>query len=336
MEWRAYGTQIHRIEADAEKNRQEVLATTNIIQDAIEKNNIIFSEKWEMTHERIDHCLEEILLLKNQVVDLKSLSGLQQTVFQHCQDMIAGLEETITQLTALVKKLEKMVCCCHDQLLSPGPHYVPGEEEEMVEETEDEEEEEDGLEYMTDTPSGDSYTTPPSTGGRSKPSPYPNHSPTPGDSNPENNAVFRTDELEAYIKAFLEEAEDMELDDIPPLENVSPLPVPAPVLSGFVPFSVSTSQCCVPPKSLLQRVFHPYKDSIGQCCCEPGGWCSNLPCSGQVRRVPRKIRGCSSSNGSSRSGHSCCGTDKEPCNQQGASYGGRTPTCAPCLGSPEL
>ena len=39
----------------------------------------------------------------------------------------------------------------------------------MVEETEEEEgeeEEEDGLEYVTDTPSGDSYTTPPSTGGR--------------------------------------------------------------------------------------------------------------------------------------------------------------------------
>ena len=40
----------------------------------------------------------------------------------------------------------------------------------MVEETEegeDKEEEEDGLEYATNTPSGGSYTTPPSTGGHS-------------------------------------------------------------------------------------------------------------------------------------------------------------------------
>ena len=27
---------------------------TNLIQDAIEKNNVIFSKKWEMTHDRID------------------------------------------------------------------------------------------------------------------------------------------------------------------------------------------------------------------------------------------------------------------------------------------
>ena len=53
---------------NAEKNRQEVLAMTNIIQDVIEKNNVIFAEKWEVTHDHIDHCLEDILLLKNQVV----------------------------------------------------------------------------------------------------------------------------------------------------------------------------------------------------------------------------------------------------------------------------
>ena len=125
---------------------------TNGIQDAIKKNNIIFSEKWEATHDHINCCLEEILLLKNQVVDLESLSGLQQTSLQHCQDTIAGLEETIAQLVALVKKLEKMVCRCHNRLLSPGPHYAPGEEEE------------DSLEYMTNTPLGDSYMTPPSKG----------------------------------------------------------------------------------------------------------------------------------------------------------------------------
>ena len=55
----------------------------------------------------------------------------------------------------------------------------------MVDETEgeeEEEEEEDGLEYTTDTLSGDSY--------------------------PENNAVLHTEELEAHIEVFLEEAEE--------------------------------------------------------------------------------------------------------------------------------
>ena len=107
-------TQIHHIEADAEKNRQEVLTMTNRIQDAIEKNNVIFTEKWEATHDRIDHHSEDILLLKNWVVDLKALSGLQQTTLQSCQDTIAGLEETVAQLVVSVKKLEKTVCQCHD------------------------------------------------------------------------------------------------------------------------------------------------------------------------------------------------------------------------------
>ena len=84
---------------------------------------------------------------------------------------------------------------------------MPGEEEEMIEETKEEgEEEEDSLEYATNTPSGGSYTTLPSTGGRSTPSPAPSRSPTPGDSDPENNAALRTKELEARIEAFLEEA----------------------------------------------------------------------------------------------------------------------------------
>ena len=113
-EWRAHGTQIHQIEADAKKNRAETLSTMNQIEEAIMENNCIFSSKWEATHNWIDHCSEEHLLLKNWVVDLKSLSGLQQTALQHCQDTIAGLEETVAQLVMLVKKLEKMVCWCHD------------------------------------------------------------------------------------------------------------------------------------------------------------------------------------------------------------------------------
>ena len=80
---------------DAKKNRQELLTTTNVIQDTIEKNNIIFTKKWEAMHDCINCHLEDILLLRNQVVDLESLLGLQQTTLQSCQNTIAGLEETI-------------------------------------------------------------------------------------------------------------------------------------------------------------------------------------------------------------------------------------------------
>ena len=207
---------------DAEKNQQEVLSTTNQIKEAILKNNQIFTEKWELTHDWINHRVEEHLLLKTHVVELESLLGLQQTSLQHCQDTIAGLEETVTQLVTLVKKLEKAVCRCHNWLLSPGPHYTPGEEEEVAEDLE-EEDEEDGLEYKTNAPLRDSYTTPPSTGGRSKPSPAPTQSPTPEGSDPETSVVLQTAELEAYIESFLEEVEeDMELNDLPPLENITP------------------------------------------------------------------------------------------------------------------
>ena len=125
--------------------------------------------------------------------------------------------------------------------------------------------------------------TPPSTGGCSIPSPAPTHSPTPEDSDPENNMVLHTKELEAHIKAFLEEVEEvMEMSDLPLLENISPLPVPAPMIPNFVPFAVSTGQHYIPPKSLLGKAYHPYKDPVGQCHCEPGGWCHKLPCSSQV------------------------------------------------------
>ena len=119
---------------------------------------------------------------------------------------------------------------------------MPGEEEPIVEETEEEgEEEEDGLEYATDTPSGGSYTTPPSTGGRSTPSLAPSHLPTLGNSDLENNVALHTEELEACIEVFLKEAEeDLEMNDLPPLENTLPLPFPAPVFPGFIPFAIST------------------------------------------------------------------------------------------------
>ena len=272
------------------------------------------------------------------MVDLEALSGLQQTTLQSCQNTIAGLEETIANLTVSVSKLEKSICRCQDRLLSLAPHYTPGEEEEVVEETEEgETEEEEGLEYMTDTPLGGSYTTPLSTGGRSFPPPAPSCSSTPGDSNPENSAALRTEELEARIEAFLEEAEeDLEMDNLPLVENSSPLPVPAPVFLGFVPFAISTGQRCVPPRSLLRKVYHPYKDPVGRCRCEPGGWCDDLPCSSRKRRISCKVRGRGLLHGGSRSGRSCCGSSEEPCDNPRSSCSGRTPTCAPCPGSLEL
>ena len=92
----------------------------------------------------------------------------------------------------------------------------------------------------------------------------PSYSPTPEDSNPETNVVLHTKELEACIEAFLEEVEeDMEMSNLPLLKNVSLLPVLAPVIPGFVPFAVSTGQHCIPPKSLLRKVYHPYKDPVG-------------------------------------------------------------------------
>ena len=82
-EWHAHGTQIRRIKVDVEKNCQETLATTNNIKEAVLKNNSIFTEKWEMTHKQIDHWLEDILLLKNHLVNLEGRSGLQQTIFSN-------------------------------------------------------------------------------------------------------------------------------------------------------------------------------------------------------------------------------------------------------------
>ena len=55
---------------------------------------------------------------------------------------------------------------------------------------EEEEDDKDGLEYETEAPLTASYTTPPSTGGNSEPSPHPSRSPTLEESNPENNAVL--------------------------------------------------------------------------------------------------------------------------------------------------
>ena len=130
---------------DIKKNCQEVLAMTNQIKEVVMKNNCIFTNKWELTYEWIDCWVDKHWHLKTCIIELKSLSGLQQTALQSCQNQIAGLEETIEQLVAAVKKLEKTICWCHDWLLSLGPHYTEGEEEEVVVDLE-EKDDEDSLE----------------------------------------------------------------------------------------------------------------------------------------------------------------------------------------------
>ena len=110
-------TQIRRIEANTKKHRQEVLTTTNVIQDAIEKNNVIFSKKWEAMHDCIDHHSEETCLLKNQVVDLEALSGLQQTTLQSCQNTIAGLEETVV--------IGHYFCSYFSSIFNPTSLHIP-------------------------------------------------------------------------------------------------------------------------------------------------------------------------------------------------------------------
>ena len=143
-------------------------------------------------------------------------------------------------------------------MLSPGPHYAEGEIQRGGDE------EEDGLKYKTEVETSDpSYTTPPSTGGHSKPSPHPLCSPSPEDSDLETSAVLQTAEIKAQVKAFLAEVdEDLKLEDLLPLENVTPVPIHIPTILGFVPFAMSTGQQCVPSKG-LPRAYHPYKGSIG-------------------------------------------------------------------------
>ena len=53
VEWRAHTSQIRRIEADTKKSRQEVLLTTNQIEEAVMQNNWIFVEKWEAIYDMI-------------------------------------------------------------------------------------------------------------------------------------------------------------------------------------------------------------------------------------------------------------------------------------------
>lgn len=63
--------------------------------------------------------------------------------------------------------------------------------------------------------------------------------------------ALQTAKIEACVEAFLAEAdEDLKLEDLPPLENVTPVPIQALTIPGFIPFAMSTSQHCVPSKGL--------------------------------------------------------------------------------------
>ena len=126
QEWRAHTTQITKIDSDNEQNHKDFQAVMNNIKEAILSNNCWFTEEWEKIHKCINHRADKHIWLKNHVIELESLSSLQQTVLQSCQNQIAGLEETVEQLVLAVWKLEKTVCWCHNQLLSLGPHYLKG------------------------------------------------------------------------------------------------------------------------------------------------------------------------------------------------------------------
>ena len=166
------------------------------------------------------------------------------------------------QLISLVCKLELTVCHYCDWLLLPGPHYAEGEGEEVVIDLE-EEDDKDGFEYQTKAPLMASYTTLPSTGGHSEPSPHSLRSPTPEGTDPETDVALQTVEIKAHVEAFLAEAnEDLELEDLPPLENVTPFPIHVPTIPGFVPIAMSTGQCCILSKG-LPRAYHPYQNSVG-------------------------------------------------------------------------
>ena len=111
----------------------------------------------------------------------------------------------------------------------------------------------------------------------------------PKDSNPETSVVLQTAEIKAHVEVFLVEVDkDLELDDLPPLENVTPIPIQALTIPRFIPFTMSTSQHCIPSKGLPQA-YHPYEGSVGWCSCEAGGWCNDLPCSSRRQQFPQKV-----------------------------------------------
>ena len=286
-EWRALQLQVIKADGENEANCKEFQVVTNTIKEVIVGNNRKFAEDYKVIHAHIDHKGDDHIILKRWVKELKGIVWLQRTIINSCHDETAALGETAEQLVVAVMKLEGSVCCCHNWLMSPGPHFTEGENKEVVVDLEEDDDEEDGLKYETEEdPSDPSYMTPPSTGGCSPPSPHPSCSLTPEGSNPENNAHLQMVLIEAQVEAFLEEVDKgLKLADLPPLENMMPIPIQALTILGFIPFAMSTGQHCVPSKRLPHGVFHPYHNSIRQCHCEPGGWCNNLPCAGWKQQV---------------------------------------------------
>lgn len=75
-EWRAYGTQIAKIDKENKKNHKDFQVVINTIKEAILKNNHQFTDEWEATQDHINQRAADHKILKDWVLELKGLSGL--------------------------------------------------------------------------------------------------------------------------------------------------------------------------------------------------------------------------------------------------------------------
>ena len=312
-EWRALRTQVARTAGECDGRELGFLKVVNCIDKDI-----------EMTDKHINHRGDSIVNLKGEVARLKEAHRVQDQIISDQQQCLAVLKLKVDCLISTVQDLEKLICQCWDRLLSPGPH-LHWRRRSCVDDLE--------LEYETEKEtSGLDYGTP---NPLSSPSLFmPLRSPTPEDSDPERNCCLQTELMEARIEGFLEEAEeDMELDDLPPLENSSPVPIPTPRSVGTIPFAVSTGQCCIHSRGLPRPLtYHPYHHLVkGQCCCEPGSWCGESSCRGWWS-ICKNV------------GHDHCGREhwvtgcygsppKEPSDQLGPKSSRRSAPCAQSMGS---
>ena len=83
-EWRAHSTQIAKINQENEQNCKDFQIVTNTIEEVILKNNHQFAKDWETTQSHINQRADKHQQLKNQVLKLEGLSGLQQTTINSC------------------------------------------------------------------------------------------------------------------------------------------------------------------------------------------------------------------------------------------------------------
>ena len=217
-EWRALRLQVIKVDRENESNWKEFQMVMNTIKEAIVGNSHMFTADYERTHTQIDCYHNDHSILRGQIKELEGTVHLQKSTIDQVLDKVTSLEETVETLVLVVTKLKMSICHCQDHLLLLGPHYVKGVQGEVVVDSEEEDDEgEDGLKYGAEVETLDpSYTTPPSTGGCTPPSPHPSCSPTPEGSDPENNAHLQM-LIEACVEVFLAEADkDLELHGLPP------------------------------------------------------------------------------------------------------------------------